>query len=112
MNKKTKPAQLQREINAAIKTSHIESSGLIGLAESARIDDLTTYVEAILGRLHGEELDSALAGEVRRAGRGDVAFRAAAVSNTHPDDLVAALVKNGYSLSSVGLESVKRGRTT
>lgn len=76
-------------------------------AESKRQDQLTAYTSTILNRLSGDELERVLVGEVKRRGRTDSALRKAALDNVHPDDLVAALVKAGYSLKSFGIESIK-----
>jgi hypothetical protein len=100
-------SKIDREIDQELQIgAEPSSSGLIGQKENARLDDLNRYIGAILSRLSGDELDLALAGEVARRGRGDAAFRDQAIQHTHPDDLVATLVRNGYHLAKVGLSSV------
>lgn len=74
--------------------------------ENVRLEILTVYNTAILARCHGSELDASLRGEVSRRGRSDSAFRQHALSFTHPDDLVTALARNGFSLASVGIEAI------
>lgn len=98
---KESSGKLDAEVRQALRVS-----------EDDRLDDEIAYASAILSRLNDTQLDSALSGEVARRGRGDAELRQFALDQIHPDDLVTAIVRNDYSLSSVGLESVKRTKKT
>jgi hypothetical protein len=81
-------------------------------AEIRRQDDLTAYNATILGHLTSNRLDLALAGIVsRRAGRiqrTDSEMRRRALNTEHPDDLAFAIVTAGFTLASLGIESITR----
>jgi hypothetical protein len=85
------------------------STGLISETENTRLDQLTAYNSMILNSIHGDELDQVLNSLIRRRGMSDVEYRKQALCNVHPDDLVTALVHNGKSLASLGIESISLG---
>lgn len=85
----------------------METRQITGL-EATRLDDLTAYNAVLLACFSGNELDTVLGSEMKRYGRSDVAYRNHVLSNMHPDDLIVILVYKGYSLSSFGIESIKR----
>lgn len=84
-------------------------SNIPDATENARLDALTAYCATILAGLSGDRLEAAVSGHARRLGRSDSALRQSALEFTHPDDLVETLVTRGYSLASVGVESIKLG---
>ena len=81
-------------------------SNLINETENKRLDDITAYTSTVLSQLSGDKLEAALMGHAKRRGRSDSAFRAAALECTHPDDLLETLITRGYTLASVGIESI------
>lgn len=82
-------------------------SAMIDSTESARLDDLTRVNSVILSHMHGTELDTVLMSDIKRRGRSDTQFRDVAVSSIHPDDLYAAIVRSGYSLSRFGIIEIR-----
>lgn len=74
--------------------------------EVRRLDDLIAYNSTILAHMSGPDLDRALRGEVPRRNRTDASMRRIALETMHPDDLAMALVSNGFTLASVGIESI------
>lgn len=81
-------------------------SCLIDATESARLDDLTAYNSTILNRVHSADLDTALAGEVKRHGKSDADLRTHALNSVHPDDLFAALAGRGLTLARFGITQI------
>lgn len=82
-------------------------SNLIDAAENKRLDAVTAYTSTVLGALSGDRLECAVLGHAKRRGRDDAALRASVLENTHPDDLLETLITRGYTLASVGIESIQ-----
>lgn len=93
-----------------VRKAYMPNSNISG-AESDRLDDLTAYCSTLLNNLHGDDLDDALYGEIKRRGQGDKEFRQRALDNTHPDDLAAALARRGITLAKFGIAEVRREHT-
>jgi hypothetical protein len=92
-------------------TPNSPSGNIPDEAESTRIDDLDAYCSTLLSHLHGDELDGAIGGEIKRRGVSDAEYRRRARENVHPDDLSAALVRGGVTLEKFGISGIRREQT-
>lgn len=101
------PTQAEIERDVA-RLRYLPGTNIPTLSEGKRLDDLTSYNDTILLRLHGDDLDLVLRGLLPRRGRGDYGYRVAALQSIHSDDLAESLIKHGMTLQRFGIESIRR----
>src|ERR1700755_617985 len=105
--KKIVAKKTARELDADI-AAVLQSSSIPSPEEDARLDDLNAYNDALMEHIGGDDLDRVLGGLARRGIKTDAELRASARESVHPDDLAAALARDGHSLGRYGIEGIGR----